>query len=111
MKKLIAFVLALVCVFGLAACGKQSPEAVNTVEGNMKTYYKMSDGTWGCEGYTYKYRLEISGKMPDAASETTYVYLSNTESISFEKAMMASGLSSNMQDYFSPEEAVLVELK
>ncbi len=111
MKKLIVLFFVLVSLLGLIGCGKQPLETVNTIEGNMKTYYEISDGTWECEGHTYKYRLEITGRMPNAAKDTTYVYLSNIENISFQKAMMASGLSSNMEDYFAIEEAVLVELK
>ena len=87
-----------------------SIKAINTIKGNMKTYYEMSDGTWQMDGYTYKYRLEISGRQPSAVKDTTYVYLSNIEEISFQKAMMASGLSSNTEDYFSVEEAILVEI-
>ena len=49
--------------------------------------------------------------MPNAVKDSTYVFLSNIEEITFQKAMMASGLSSNMEDYFAIEEAVLVELK
>ena len=111
MKKLMSFVLASVCVLGLFGCGNQSPERFKTIETDLRTYYEMSDGTWECDGYTYKYRLELSGRMPNAAKDTTYVYLSDIENISFQKAMMASGLSSNMEDYFAIEEAVLVELK
>ena len=111
MKKLTALFLVLFCLLGLVGCGNQPTEPVSTIEGNMKTYYEMSDGTWQSDGYTYKYRLEISGRMPNAAKDTTYVYLSNIEDISFQKAMMASGLSSNMEDYFAIEEALLVELK
>ena len=76
----------------------------------MKTYQEMADGTWMCDGYTYQYRLEIKGRMPDAAADTCFVYLSNIEEISFEQAYMAAGLSSNQEDYFSPGEAVLVEI-
>lgn len=111
MKKWIALLLALVCLLGITSCGERPVETVNTIDGNMKTYYEMSDGTWQLDGYTYKYRLEISGRMPNAAKDTTYVYLSNIENISFQKAMMASGLSSNMEDYFELSEAVLVELR
>ncbi len=111
MKKLMSFVMAFVCVLGVIGCGNQAPERFKTIETDLRTYYEMSDGTWECDGYTYKYRLEISGRMPNAAKDTTYVYLSNIENISFQKAMMASGLSSNMEDYFAIEEAVLVELK
>ena len=110
MKKLIALLLALVIVLGLIGCKNQPPEAVHTVEGNLKTYYEMSDGTWQYNGYTYKHRLVITGRQPLAVKDTTYVYLSNIEDIPFVQAMMASGVSSNTKDYFSLEEAVLVEI-
>lgn len=78
--------------------------------GNIKTYYEMPDETWECEGNTYKYRLQITGVMPNAVTNSTYVYLSNIEEITFEQAYMAAGLSSNLDDYFTPEEAILVEM-
>ena len=81
-----------------------------TIGGNMNTYTQMDDGTWMCNGYTYKYRLEINGRMPNAAKDTRFVYLSNIEEISFEQAYKAAGVSSDSEDYFSPEEAVLVEM-
>lgn len=88
-------------------CGAPSRQEA----GNMKTYREMPDGTWMCDGYTYQYRLEISGRMPNAAVDSTFVYLSNLEEISFEQAYLAAGISSNLEDYFSPEEAVLVEMR
>ena len=110
MKKIIALIFSLVVMLTFVSCKKQAVEPINTVEGNMKTYYEMSDGTWQFDGYTYMYRLEISGRQPSAVKDTTYVYLSNIENISFQKAMMASGISSNTEDYFAIEEAVLVEI-
>ena len=80
------------------------------IEGNMRTYYEMSDGTWMCENYTYQYRLEIGGRMPNAARDTVFKFFSNIEEISFEQAYMAAGISSHSEDYFSPEEAVLVDM-
>ena len=74
-------------------------------------YYEMSDGTWQADGHSYKYRLEITGRMNNAVKDSTFVYLSNIEEISFEQAWKAAGLSSNLDDYFDPEEAVLVEMK
>ena len=76
----------------------------------LRTYDEMSDGSWRADGYTYKYRLEISGTMPNAEGNSTFVYLSNLESITFEQAWRAAGLSSHTADYFSRDEAVLVEL-
>ncbi len=85
-------------------------QTVAAVDGNMKTYYEMSDGTWMCDDIIYQHRLEIKGRMPNAAADTTFVYLSNIEEIPFEEAYKAAGVSSNTDDYFQPEEAVLVEM-
>lgn len=71
----------------------------------------MSDGTWQKNGITYKYRLEISGRMPNAVRDSKFVYLSNLKTISFEQAWKAAVFSSNMDDYFSAEEAVLFSLE
>ena len=110
MKKALTILLCMMMLLSASACGKQG-SVRNTVEGNMKTYYKMNDGTWMCDDYIYHYRLEISGWMPNAAADTTFVYLSNMEEIPFERAYLAAGVSSNTEDYFQPEEAVLVEMK
>lgn len=110
MRKLTALVFTVVIVLGLIGCTNQPPEAVHTVKGNLKTYYEMSDGTWQYNGYAYKYRLVITGRQPFAIKDSTYIYLSNIEDIPFGKAMMASGLSSHTKDYFSREEAVLIEI-
>lgn len=83
---------------------------VETVYGNMKTYYGNTDGTWQVDGRLYRYRLVITGRMPNTPGDTTFVYLSNLEEISFERAWRAAGYSNSSTDYFLPEEAVLVEL-
>lgn len=73
-------------------------------------YYEMSDGTWKTDKNSYKYRLLITGKDETAVKETTYVFLSNLEEISFEQASR-SVLSSDSSEFFSEEDAVLVEIK
>ena len=77
----------------------------------MEEYSELSDGTWKCNDITYKYRLEISGRMGGAVKDSTFVYLSNIENISFEQAWKAAGYSSNMNDYFDIQDAKLVEMK
>lgn len=74
-------------------------------------HYEMSDDTWKTDDYTYQYRLEISGRMPNAVKDNTFVFLSNIEDISFQKAMMASGIGSNMGDYFDEETAKFIGMK
>lgn len=109
MKKIMLMLCILIAV-SISGCSSKTPKPTNTIEGNMKTYSEMSDGTWQCDGHTYKYRLEISGRLNTAVKDSTYIYLSNIEDITFEQAWKASGLSSNMDDYFDVDEAVLVEL-
>ncbi len=87
------------------------PEIVNTVETPFATYYELSDGTWMMDDVVYQYRLEVSGRMPNAAADSTFVYLSNLPDISFEEAYKAAGVSSSTDDYFAKEDAVLVEMK
>lgn len=49
--------------------------------------------------------------MPAAEKDSTFVYLSNIENISFEQAWKAAGLSSSLSDYFDVVVAVLVEME
>ncbi len=79
-------------------------EIVTTVE-----YYELSDGSYRTEsGHSYKYRLVIEGRMHLAARDSTYVVLSNSKDITFDQAWKAAGYSSNLDDYFNPEDAVIV---
>ena len=64
------------------------------------------EGTATC--YTYKYRMEVTGRLNNAVEDTTYVILSNIENITFEQAWKASGLSGDTADYFDPAEAVII---
>ncbi len=110
MKKILLLMLCIMLAASVMGCtGRRSEKS--TVEGNMKTYHEMNDGTWTCDGYAYKYRLEISGRMPNASADSTFTYLSNIKEISFEQAYKAAGISSDLNDYFSPDEAVLVDMK
>ena len=84
-------------------------DIINTYVTGYKTYYELSDGTWQVDGRTYKHRLVITGRMHKAAADSIFVYLSNLENISFDRAWKAAGFSSSTADYFSPEEAVLVD--
>ena len=73
-----------------------------------RTHCKTTDGKWYCLGFTYDYRIEVSGRMPNAAKNTSYIVLCNRTDITFEKAYLASGVSSSTADYFDPGVAVIV---
>ena len=74
-------------------------------------HYEMSDGTWKTDDYTYQYRLEITGRMNNAEKDSTFIFLSNIENITFDQAWKAAGFSSNMDDYFDVEVAKFVGMK
>lgn len=128
MKKLVAFLLALSCVFGMVGCTdktnavdelsieKQIQSETNTIPDDLLIPAEIlcsrySDGTWGRDGIRYKYWLEITGRLPNTSEDITFVYLSNIETITFEQAWKAAGYSSNSADYFSVEDAVLIETR
>ena len=109
MKKFLTALFFVMLALMMTSCGNTT-DIKNTVNGNMKTYYELTDGSWKCNDIVYKYRLEIKGRLNGAVCDSVYVYLSNLPEISFDQAAKASGLSSNSNDYFSAEKAVLVEM-
>lgn len=127
MKKMINVITIMLLLLTLFGCSQKEPYVVKTYEETdfaltdeywendklvtMVSYYEMSDGTWKTDDYTYQYRLELTGRMGNAAKDSTFVFLSNTEDITFEQAWKASGFSSNMADYFEEEIAKFVALK
>ena len=127
MKKVIKIALITLLLLSLIGCTEKEPSVVKTYEATDSElvteywdnnelvtwvkYYEMSDGTWKTDDRTYQYRLEITGRMHNAAKDSTFVYLSNIEDITFEQAWKASGFSSNMDDYFKEEDAKFVALK
>lgn len=107
MKRIISVLLFMVLL--LAGCAQaKEPEVVKTITTDLKTYYELSDGTWQADGQIYKYRLEITGQLPNSDEKTVFVYLSNLEKITFDQAYKAAGVSNNTNDYFAVEDAVLV---
>lgn len=124
MKKIIRITLITLMLLSLFGCSQKEPSVVKTYEVTdselafendelvtMVKYYEMSDGTWKTDDYTYQYRLEVTGRMNNADKDSTFVFLSNIKDITFEQAWKASGLSSNMNDYFKEEDAKFVAMK
>lgn len=121
MKNILCICVVLLLLLSLSACAleeektpeAQNPTVVRTFEENENehtwvTYYEMSDGTWKTDNCAYKYCLELSGKVPGTDSVWVFTVLSNREDLTFDDAFWASGFSSNLSDYFSPEEARIV---
>lgn len=109
MKRIVYILFCVLMTVTFWGCAKNA-DVKKTIDGNMKTYCEMTDGTWTCDDHSYKYRLEIKGRIPNAQVDSSFIYLSNIDEITFDQAYKAAGVSSNTNDYFSPEEAVLVEM-
>ena len=73
-------------------------------------HYQLSDGTWMTDNYNYKYKLILTGRLNNAEKDSTYEVLSNSADITFDMAWKASGLSSNTDDYFKEEDAIIVAI-
>ncbi|MBR5553410.1 MAG: immunogenic protein [Clostridia bacterium] len=123
MKRIALFFVLLSLL--LVGCAKKEISIVKTYEvtdasvrdtaydngeiANFVEYYEMSDGSYMTEsGDTYKYRLVITGRMHAAVRDSTFVFLSNIKDIPFDRAWKAAGFSSNTNDYYKPEDAILV---
>lgn len=100
-----------VAVYEVTDPTRMSDCLLNHEQVTLVRHYRMSDGSWQTEDNSYRYRLEIAGKRKNETRATTFIYLSNRKEISFEEAWRASGFSSNMSDYFSPEEARYIGFK
>ncbi|RRD94161.1 hypothetical protein EII17_09375 [Clostridiales bacterium COT073_COT-073] len=129
MKKIRCLLIAFVIAFGISGCTQEEKEATiintyektseNEIEKNidnaeqiiMVTYYEMSDGTWKTDDYNYQYKLVLTGRIKSAVKDTCYTILSNQKSITFDMAVKASGFSSNIEDYFKEEDAVIVAIQ
>ena len=129
MKRIIMCMLLLSFTLIIAGCSSakennESPHVVETYdltdsslmkeyfkEGKMVTYvkyYEMSDGTWKTDEHSYRYKIELSGRMPNAVKDITYIILTNEEgNITFEQAMK-SKISSNDKDFFDKEKTIIV---
>lgn len=128
MRRWIPHTLLLLLILAISGCAKNDEvPIVNTFEKTpsedierrientegviLETYYEMSDGTWKTDNYAYQYKLMVTGRLHNAVRDTTYTILSSIEDITFEQAWKASGLSSNLNDYFKAEEANFVAIK
>ncbi len=123
-KIVLSIMIAICAMFCLYGCLQKRPSVVKIYEKTdleqasqndelitMVKHYEMSDGTWKTDDYTYQCRLEITGRMGNAEKDSTFIFLSNIEDITFEQAWKAAGFSSNMDDYFDTEEAKFVAMK
>lgn len=117
----ILLILLTALLLGLVLCacsgsvdGETDRESY-TVEANdsgvLRTYsYSATTHCYLCDGIKYTYCLTLSGRMPSAAKDSTYVVLSNVQDVTFEQAYQQF-ISSDTADFFDPRDAVVVEMR
>lgn len=120
MRKIVVSFFAVFVMLYVSGCAEKNPSILKTYKVHTPVssgdytfvrYYEMSDGTWRTDDCSYQYKLEITGRMGGAVKDSTFVFLSNRETISFEQAWKASGLSSDSRDYFEASDARFVGMK
>lgn len=91
--------------------GSDLPEENTDIgkEQNLIRYYELSDGKWCTDNYTYDHRLVLTGRLPSAVKDSTFVVLSNRNDITFEMAA-AELFSSDLNAQFNEEETVLIAM-
>ena len=110
-KKLFAIgILSLSLIMGCGKNGVATSYNISEQNGVIKTYYEMNDGTWKCEDTIYKYRLELSGRIPNAVKDSYYVILTNNDELTFTD-VWKSQLSSSLEDAKVMEDSVVVEMR
>lgn len=110
-RNVLAFVVLLSVFF--IGCGKANVVNVyeeSTENGIVATYYEMSNGTWKCNDKIYKYRLELTGRTPNAVRDSQYAVLTNNDSLAFDE-VSKSLYSSLIEDSEVMKDSVIVEMK
>lgn len=81
MKKLLTTLVAMLLLFMLTAC--------SNIAGDSE--YLSPEGT------SYKYKLELTGTVPNSEKESTFIILTNDNKLTFDK-VSKSLFSSNSKD-------------
>lgn len=121
MKKYITIFLVLLMV-GVVGCGNTKEEKTTTLNnqatetelknhaGVLYDYYKDASDVWHADGREYKYKVVLTGKLPNAAKKSQYVVLTNDKDISFNDAA-DDILSNNSEEHFDKNKAIIVEME
>lgn len=107
------FVALVFCALLVTGCGKSDIAKTyyqSEKDGILVTYYELNNGTWQCEDTSYRFRLELNGRMPNAEADSHYVVLTDKESLTFED-VSKSLYGSLLEDSKIMEGSIIVEMK
>lgn len=109
-RTLIVIVLLPVLLIGCEKTDIAKTYEKSENDGIIATYYEMNNGTWKCDDRTYQFRLELTGRMPNAESDSYYVVLTDNENLTFED-VSKSLFGSLLEDSKIMESSIIVEMK
>ena len=85
MKKVVTLILASVFIASqLVACGQQVAQNT-TATSNQPVSNETSNNIVAPDGTEYKYRFELTGRLPNAAKDSSYIVLTNNPNLTFEE--------------------------
>ncbi|MDO5520022.1 MAG: hypothetical protein Q4G58_05980 [bacterium] len=87
----------------------QLKEQEGEKQGQFLDYTKNEDGTFSTNKYTYKYKIKLTGTLPNAECSSWYTVLTNNKNVTFEKVSW-SMLSSQSSDWLDEKETVIVAM-
>lgn len=110
-----------ICAFGVLRMNQVNSETDNNNKsdhvlqdsnestGKLYDYEQNEDGTWSANGATYNNKVILTGTMPNAAKESTYVVLTNDTGITFED-VTTSIFTSDSNKQLDKKVACVVEM-
>lgn len=72
------------------------------------THYELSDGMWTTNERCYKYRLDLTGRAEDTNITYRFILLSNINDITFEQVWEQWSLHNSNDEYFHPDDTIIV---
>lgn len=76
----------------------------------LMEYTENEDGTFSTEDATYKYKIELTGTLPNASGKSKFTVLTNDRDVTFEE-VAKSTYSSDSADFLDYNETVIVNIE
>lgn len=110
-KKILKFCIPVI-MFILLLLGISTLKKLETQEDEQsEVIIKKSsfiDNMWNTDKHSYKYKLNLTGRLPKADEDVVFVILSNYNSVTFEDVI---DMIFNKKSLFKEEDFVIAEIK
>ena len=117
MKKILLVSVIIIILVSMNGCKKEetTPSDITVggetiSNGNMVSYSQNDDGTYSTTDFTYKYCFVLTGRLPNAATDSSYTILTNDKKVTFDE-VSKSLYSSNSKDWLNESETIIVDMR